>query len=110
MQTNLEQVKSMIRALPLEDLDKLRKAIDDEENAKRRTDEKTKDQLEWFQKAQDWVFANREKYMNEWVCLEGSQLIAHGPDALEVHKKALEAGIKIPYLEHIVEESDWGGW
>jgi hypothetical protein len=109
MQSNLEQVTGLIRGLPLEDLDKLRKAIDDEEKAKRQKNENTRDQLERFQRAQDWVFANREKYMNEWVCLEGSQLIAHGPDALEVHKKALEAGIKIPYLEHIVEESDWGG-
>ncbi len=61
-------------------------------------------------KAQEWVRANREKYMNEWVCLVGDKLIAHGADALEVHRKAVEAGIEIPYLEHIVEESDWGGW
>ena len=35
--------------------------------------------------------------MNQWVCLEGDHLIAHGVDALEVHRKAKEAGIEIPY-------------
>jgi hypothetical protein len=42
--------------------------------------------------------------------LEGDRLIAHGADALEVHRQAKEAGIETPYLEQIVEEEDWGGW
>jgi len=48
--------------------------------------------------------------MNQWVCLEGDQLIAHGADGLEVHCKAKEVGIKIPFVHHIVPEVDWGGW
>ena len=72
--------------------------------------ENAKEQFERFRKAQEWVLKNREQYMNEWVCLDGDKLIAHGTDALEVHRKAKESGIEIPYLEHIVKESDWGGW
>ena len=54
---------------------------------------------------------NREKYMNEWVCLEGDELVAHGTDALEVDRRAREAGIEAPFLEHIVEEKyPFGGW
>ncbi len=34
MQANLEQVTSLIRALPLEDFDKLREVIDKEENSR----------------------------------------------------------------------------
>lgn len=49
--------------------------------------------------------------MNQWVCLEGDELIAHGTDALEADRQAREAGIKAPFLEHIVEEKyPFGGW
>jgi hypothetical protein len=75
-----------------------------------KTRENTEKQIERFRRAQKWVLKNREKYMNQWVCLDGDKLIAHGADALEVHRKAKEAGIEIPYLEQIVEESDWSGW
>jgi hypothetical protein len=125
MQTNLEQVTEMIRALPVEDYEKLREVIDEQEKAKiyewldeekresaqtMRTRENANEQLERFRKAQEWVLTNRDEYMNQWVCLDGDKLIAHGSDALKVHRQAKEAGIEIPYLEQIVEESDWGGW
>lgn len=110
MQTNLEQVTEMIRALPVEDYGKLREVIDEEEKAKREKKEKSNPQIERYKKARKWLDENGEKYMNQWVCLDGDKLIAHGSDALEVHRQAKEAGIEIPYLEQIVEESDWGGW
>jgi len=113
MQHTANEVIETIRTLPIQEKAKVYEWLDEEKRelvGKTPNREKTKDQLERFQKAQDWVRANREKYMNEWVCLVGDRLIAHGTDALEVHQKAVEAGIEIPYLEHIVEESDWGGW
>lgn len=67
-------------------------------------------QLKRFRKAQDWVRKNRAEYMNQWVCLDGDRLIAHGFDALEVDRQAIAAGITVPYLEHLVEETDLGGW
>jgi hypothetical protein len=64
-----------------------------------------------YQKTQKWLAENREKYLNQWVCLYGDELIAHGTDALEVDRKAKEAGIEAPFLEHIVEEKyQFGGW
>ena len=113
MQTNLEQVKQAVLQLPSEEFEKFDEWYEAEKHKKPRDEGKEKlkkYEIERFRKAQEWVHKNREKYMNEWVCLEGDKLIAHGADALEVHRKAKEAGIEIPYLEHIVEESDWGGW
>ena len=113
MQTNLEQAKQVVMQLPTEDFEKFDEWFESQKQNKSKDEEKDarlKLQIERFQKAQEWVRQNREKYMNEWVCLEGDQLIAHGEDGLEVHRKAKEAGIEVPYLEHIVEESDWGGW
>ena len=111
MQTNLEQAIEIIRTLPVEDYDKLHEVIDTEETAKRQKDEKLNWRLERYKKARQWLNANSGKYMNQWVCLEGDKLIAHGTDGLEVHNKAKAAGIESPFLHHIVDESlPFGGW
>ncbi|HLM03205.1 MAG TPA: hypothetical protein VK400_19285 [Pyrinomonadaceae bacterium] len=114
MQSNLEQVTNLIRNLPLEDLDKVREMIDEERRLKQ-IDEakklKLQEEIEKFKKSEKWLAENREKYMNQWVCLEGDELIAYGADALEIDRQAREAGIKAPFLEHIVEEKyPFGGW
>ncbi len=99
MQTNLEQIIEGVRALPFEDLNRLREVIDEERKLKQ-IDEvkkvKLQKQIAKFKKAEKWLAENREKYINEWVCLEGDQLIAHGSDALEVDRQAREAPTHIP--------------
>ena len=112
MQTNIDQVTNIIRALPLEDLDKVREVLDEETQIKLEKKEKSNWRLERYKKARKWLDEHSEEYMNEWVCLEGDRLIAHGADALEVHRKAIEQGIESPFVHHIVEEPEHyiGGW
>ncbi len=112
MQTNLERVTTLIRALPLEDYDKVREVLNEAEQTKREKKETSNYRLERYKKARKWLDEHSAEYMNEWVCLEGDQLIAHGADALEVHRKAIEQGIKSPFVHHIVEEPAHyiGGW
>ena len=110
MQTNVEQVRNLIRALPLEDLEKVRQVLDEETQNKRAAKDKAHWQIERYKKARKWLDEHSEEYMNQWVCLEGDELIAYGDDALEVHRKAKERGIAIPFVHHIVPEVDMGGW
>ena len=113
MQHTANEVIETIRTLPIREKAKVYEWLDEEKRGlaqKTHLRENAKEQFERFRKAQEWVLKNREKYMNQWVCLDGDKLIAHGTDALEVHRQAKEAGIEIPYLEQIVEEEDWGGW
>ena len=113
MQHTANEVIETIRTLPIREKAKIYEWLDEEKRElmqKTTLRENAKEQFERFQKAQEWVLKNREKYLNQWVCLDGDKLIAHGTDALEVHRKAKESGIETPYLEHLVEESDWGGW
>ena len=113
MQQTANEVIKTIRALPLQEKAKVYQWLEEErgESAQTiQTRENAKEQFERFRKAQEWILKNREKYLKQWVCLDGDKLIAHGSDALEVHRQAKEAGIEIPYLEQIVEEEDWGGW
>ena len=98
--------------MPLEDLDKLSEVIDEAKQAKREKKEKANWRLERYKKARKWLDEHETEYMNEWVCLEGDKLIAHGADALEIHRIAIEQGIESPFLHHIVEEPTHyiGGW
>ncbi len=114
MQHTANEVIETIRTLPIQEKAKVYEWLDEEKREfvkKSQRLEKTGDRLERFKKAEKWLAENREKYMNEWVCLEGDKLIAHGSDALEVDRQAKEAGIEAPFLEHIVEEKyPFGGW
>jgi hypothetical protein len=107
MQTNLENAIEIIKNLPVEDLNKLEREI-----SKRKKSEQSsngnKDDWDWrmkrYKKARKWLDENSEKYMNQWVCLEGDKLIAHSDDGREVYQKAKEAGVEIPFIHHIVEK------
>jgi hypothetical protein len=104
MTANLEKFREVVRGLPLEDFDKARAVIDEEERARREKDQMLQYRLERYKKARKWLDENSEKYMNKWVCLEGDQLIAVDDDGRTVYQKAKEAGIEIPFIHHIVEE------
>jgi hypothetical protein len=111
MQTNLEQFTEIIRALPPEDFDKVHEVFKEEEKARRGKEKKSNRQIERYKKAQKWLDENSEKYMNQWVCLEGDKLIAHSTDGRDLYQKAKDAGIEIPFIHHIVEEKHpFGGW
>ena len=39
-----------------------------------------------------------EPFVNQWVVLEGTSIIAHGPDAAVVVARARDAGVKVPLI------------
>ena len=116
MQVDFEQAIEIIKTLPPEDFRRLDEWIEEQ----KRNDEQTQKvkkarseyQIERYKKARKWLDEYSAEYMNQWVCLEGDRLIAHGADALEVHRIAVEQGIESPFLHHIVEEPTHyiGGW
>lgn len=108
MQSADEIVKA-IHNLPKGEQEKIRKLLESE---KREKDEKLKQEIELFKKSEEWLKLNREKYIGEWVCLYGDELISHGTDGMKVHREAKEKGIKAPYLVRVVEEPEnfVGAW
>src|SRR6185369_5274014 len=114
MQTNFEQAIEIIKTLPPEDLQRLDEWIEERKRQDKQAydkEQKLKAELDQYKKARKWIAENSEKYMNQWVCLEGDELIAYGPDGLEVHQQAVAKGIESPFLHHIVDESlPFGGW
>ncbi len=112
MEMTLNEVKQAIKTLPGEERKEIRNWLNEEEVTARKKQNQLQADIERYKKTDRWLEKNREKYMNQWVCLDGDKLIAHGTDALEVDRQAREAGIKSPFLEHIVEEPEFftGGW
>ncbi len=113
MQANLEQAKQVVLQLPTEEFEKFDEWYEAEKRKKSKDEEKEnlkKYQVERYRKARKWLDEHSAEYLNQWVCLEGDQLIAHGSDALEVHQKAKQLGITTPFVHHIVPEVDMGGW
>ena len=111
MELTLNEVKEVIQTLPNEDREEIRDWLNQEEKAKRAKQKQLQADIERYKKTDEWLRTNREKYLNQWVCLNGDKLIAHGTDALEVDRQAKEAGIESPFLEHIIEEKyPFGGW
>lgn len=59
-----------------------------------------------------WIDTHRDEYLDQWVALDGDQLVAHGADAKKVYDEAREQGITAPYLERVSPEHEafMGGW
>ena len=114
MQVNLEQAKQVVLQLPTEEFEKFDEWYEAEKRNKSKDESKEKlkkYQVERYRKARKWLDEHSAEYMNQWVCLEGDRLIAHSADGKDLYQKAKDAGIEIPFIHHIVDESvPFGGW
>jgi methionyl-tRNA synthetase len=110
MELTLTEVKQAITTLPSEERKEILSWLSEKENVKREKHNLLQADIERQRKTNQWLRENREKYMNQWVCLDGDELIANGLDGRKVYRQAKETGIEVPFMHHIVEESDWGGW
>lgn len=113
--TTFEQVVEMVNSLPTDDRERFNQWFKQQEKLEANPNPKrisVDEDLARFKKTQNWLGEHREQFMGQWVALEGDQLIAHGKDGLQVHAQAKAAGIKVPFLEHIVEDDEpfFAGW
>lgn len=107
MTPNFEQAVEIIKTLPISELKELSKLID--EKTKLAEPKTNKDEIKKLQQSMKWLDENRQKYLGQWVCLDGNNLIGHGTDAVKLYKQAKEKGVKVPFVEHIVEDEAYGG-
>jgi hypothetical protein len=109
MNPNLENIIKNVNALPLPDREEFFDWAE-EERRKSTKEIKLNDEQNKFRLAMKWLDENREKYLGQWVCLDGDRLIAHGSDAVKIYRDAREKGIEVPFVEHITEENEnYGG-
>ena len=108
-----EQIIETVRALPLSEKEKFFDLAEAEKqkvlSEKEVRNSDLRNEREKFRLAMNWLDENRQKYLGQWVCLDGDRLIAHGTDAVKLYKEAKEKGIEVPFVEHITEEKEYGG-
>lgn len=65
-----------------------------------------------FQRALRWIEENKDKYLGQWVALDGDQLLAAGSDGKQVYAEAVAAGVEVPFLKRVIEEQEpfYAGW
>jgi len=51
--------------------------------------------------AMEWLRLHSKEYGGQWVALDGSRLIAHGPDAMDVYAAAQADGAYLPLIDYI---------
>ena len=51
----------------------------------------------------DWIGQNAHRYKGEWVAVQGSQLISHGPKLREVSAEARRKGVERPLFHRVSE-------
>jgi hypothetical protein len=51
-----------------------------------------------------WLDENRAAYADQWVAIEGGRLIAADVDPLHVFSAAKAAGIRTPFVVHVLPE------
>jgi hypothetical protein len=59
-------------------------------------------ELKWI----DDHFSELENYTNQWIVIEGDQLIAHDADYELAHERASKAGIMRPFIIFVPEPAD----
>jgi uncharacterized NAD-dependent epimerase/dehydratase family protein len=109
-----EQIIENLRALPISEQERFFDLAEEEKrkvlSKKEATKAKSIDEQRKFQLAVKWLDENRQRYLGQWVCLDGDRLVAHGTDAVKLYKEAREKGIEVPFVEHIIEEKEaYGG-
>ena len=101
MELTVSELKQAIETLPHEDRREIFDWLSEEENANRNLQKQLQADIARQKKINEWLRANREKYMNQWVCLDGRK----------IYRQAKEKGIEVPFMHHIVEEKyPFGGW
>jgi len=106
MTPNFEQAIEIVKALPKDEREKVRKWLDEHQDEPQNSIDDEK-----FRRALKWIEDHKEEFDGQWVCLDGDKLIAHGKDAKSVYDEARAKGISTPFMERVkAKVLPWGGW
>ena len=112
MSLSFDQIIKSIAQLPEPEQERIRRWLD-EKGATNGEEDASQAHTDRSAKSLRWLHENREKYLGQWVALDGDRLIASGSTAKEVYLKAKAEGVEIPFVELVTEQEPvhfTGGW
>ena len=112
-EVTFEYALEVVRALSLEDQDRLRQWLAERESQHTSAYENNKvPSRDWYVHEMRWLREHHAAYAGQWVALAGDRLFSHHADARQVYAEAHAAGITVPFVAYIEtpDESQWDGW
>lgn len=112
-EVTFEYALEVVRALSLEDQDRLRHWLAEREGQHTRARENDKvPSRNWYMHEMRWLREHQRAYAGQWVALAGNRLLSHNTDARQVYAEAHAAGVTVPFVAYIEtpDEPQWGGW
>jgi|ERR1700752_25804 len=112
MTLSVDQIIKSIEQLPATEQERIRRWLEDKAASNSQGDS-SEANANRSAKSIIWLRENREKYLGQWVALDGDRMIASGPTAKEVYSKAKAEGVEIPFVELITDREPvpfTGGW
>jgi hypothetical protein len=112
MSQSLEKIIESIQELPAPEREKVRQWLENRRPANGEGQAGSGNGAR-AEKSLRWLRENRQKFLGQWVALEGDRLISSGRTASEVYAKAKADGVRVPFVE-LVTPDDLspfsGGW
>jgi hypothetical protein len=111
MSASFDEIIESIEQLPESEQERIRRWLDEKSLSSPGTNG-SQASIARSAKSLRWLYENREKYLGQWVALDGDHLIASGSSAKEVYEKAKAQGIEIPFVELVRADLRpvTGGW
>jgi Family of unknown function (DUF5678) len=102
----------VIRALSLEDQERLRQWLTAQKGKHASPLEGTQAPSDWYAREMRWLSEHQVAYAGQWVALDAERLLSHGTDARQVYAEAHAAGVAVPFVAYIEmpDEYQWGRW
>ena len=105
---DIERIIDEVRRLPPDERQRLRAALEREEQAKVQPSDRSVD----LSRELRWIEEHRAEYAGQWVAVRGDRLLSSGSDGREVYKAARAAGDERPFVTRVepAGELPFAGW
>ena len=112
MSLSFDQIIKSIEQLPATEQERIRRWLDEKGPSNGDGDTSQAD-ADRSARSLRWLDENRQKYLGQWVALDGDRFIGGGATAQEVYLKAKAEGVAIPFVELVSDREPvpfTGGW
>lgn len=105
---DVERIIEEVRRLPPGERQRLREALDREDQTGVRPSDRVVD----LSRELRWIKEHRAEYAGQWVAVRGDRLISSGPDGRQVYEAARAAGDERPFVTRVepADELPFAGW
>jgi hypothetical protein len=111
--STFEQALAVVRSLPLEDKQRLRQWLNEEElKLAGQNGVGAAPSALHREREMRWLAQHESEYAGQWLALDGDRLLSHGEDPHKVRAEARAMGVETPFVVFAENPDEFftGGW